>query len=48
MIALFGETESSSAGEQLARDSQTQHEWECSSALHFQSHFGHALRKLIF
>jgi len=47
MIGMFGETEASSAGEQLARDIQTQSEWERSSALPFQSHFGHALRKLI-
>lgn len=47
MIGVFGETEAGSAGEQLARDSQAQNEWECRSALPFQSHFGHALGKLI-
>jgi len=28
-IEPFGETEAGSAGEQPARDSQTQNEWEC-------------------
>lgn len=41
-IDAIGETEAGSAGEQPARDSQSQNEWECWPALPFGTHFGYA------